>query len=262
MGIKSRLFRLVKRALRPLSDRWVYTARQGLVKGMRLRGGFLFLPSQTVPKEEHLLQQIASSLTGKVVYDIGANVGIITLFFARCVGENGLVVACEPVPSTAARLKENVRLNRLNNVRIYEYAIGDTCGEFEIGFTQEAIGIATLNREVMKRYEGSYRLTLIPVKTITLDELIRQENLPYPHFIKIDVEGFEYQVLKGASTVLSEAHPQIFLEIHGANRENYHANVYRLYDLLEQYGYNIQTDEGVPITRERLPEVRGLWYCV
>lgn len=143
--------RVLKAVLKPLSERWVYTARSGLAKGMRIKGGFLFLP-KPMPKEAPLLEVIAPSLTGKVVYDIGANIGVTTLFFARCVGESGLVVAFEPVPPTAKRLRENVRINRLTNVRIYEVALGDSEGQAEIGYTEEASGIATLRRDIAQGY--------------------------------------------------------------------------------------------------------------
>ncbi len=159
------LKRLVKRAikwvLRPLSDRWVYTVRSGLVKGMKLRGGFAFLPRRAVPKEERFLLSIAESMHGWVVYDIGANVGITTLFFARCVGQEGLVTAFEPVPLTAQRLRENVRINRLHNVRIYEVALGDRDMQGEIYFMPEASGAATLRPDIAQRYrQEEYQMGL------------------------------------------------------------------------------------------------------
>lgn len=122
MGRATQLVKsIIKTALRPISDRWVYTARSGLAKGMKLRGGFSFLP-RPMPKEAPTLFKIADSLRGGVVYDIGANLGITTLFFARCVGENGSVIAFEPVAPIAERLKENLRLNQVRNVRLYEVA--------------------------------------------------------------------------------------------------------------------------------------------
>lgn len=240
-----------KSALKPLSDRWVYTARSGLAKGMRLRGGFQFLPKPT-PKESVLLEAIAPTLAGKVIYDIGANIGITTLFFARWAGAEGVVVAFEPVPPTAKRLKENLRINRLQNVRVYELALGNTTGQAEICYATDASGIATLRRDIAQGYRSEFRLQTFTVETVPLDVLVEREQLPLPHFLKIDVEGFEYQVLQGAQRLIEHARPALFLELHGVSVEERAITWRQIHELLSHYGYAITAVNGVAITAENL----------
>lgn len=252
--------RAIKAMLKPLSDRWVYTARSGLAKGMRIKGGFLFLP-KPLPKEATLLEEIAPELRGKVVYDIGANVGLTTLFFARCVGQEGLVIAFEPVSDVAWRLRENVRINRLRNVRIYEVALGDQETQSAIHFTPEASGIATFRHDMAQQYHREYRLQACLVEVVRLDTIVRRESLPLPHFIKIDVEGFEYQVLQGAQGVIEQSHPQIFLELHGSSVEDCRQMWGTIYRFLSEHGYSIISPAKNPITEANLLEEGNLWYC-
>lgn len=252
--------RVIKRILRPLSDRWVYTARSGLAKGMKLRGGFAFL-RRPVPKEETILLQIADSLQGRVVYDIGANVGLTTLFFARCVGDEGLVVAFEPVPAMAQRLRENVRLNRLSNVRIYEVALGDQDTHAEIHFTPDASGISTLRPDIAQRYTSDFTMRTLPVQVARLDTLVEREALPPPFLLKIDVEGFEYAVLQGAQRVIEQHHPQIFLELHATSLEDKRRIYQNVYDFINSYKYEIISSKGDTVNESNLLEVPNLWWC-
>lgn len=251
---------LAKSALKPLSDRWVYTMRGGLAKGMRLKGGFLFLPKPT-PKEAPLLEAIAPHLRGKVVYDIGANIGITTLFFAKHVGEEGLVVAFEPVPPTAQRLQENVRINRLQNVRIYAVALGNVAGQAEICYAEDASGIATLRKDMAQGYQREYQMQTFTVEVVPLDALVEREHLPAPDFIKIDVEGFEYQVLQGARALIERARPSLFMELHGASHEERAETWKQIYEFLTARGYHIETVDGVSITPQNLLSHGNLWYC-
>ncbi|GIV05871.1 MAG: hypothetical protein KatS3mg016_1446 [Fimbriimonadales bacterium] len=250
----------LKQMLSPLSSRWVYTARSGLAKGMRIKGGFLFLP-KPIPKESAVLEAIAPSLTGKVVYDIGANIGITTLFFARAVGEQGLVVAFEPVPPTAQRLRDNVQINRLDNVRVYELALGDEEAQAEISYAAEASGIATLRQDLTLHYQKNYYMQSFQIEVVPLDVLLKREQLPLPDFIKMDVEGFEWQVLRGAQKILKEAHPQLFLELHGASREERYQTWLQIYQYLTQLGYAIVSVNQQPITPNNLLDEGNLWFC-
>lgn len=258
--VKRWLKAVLKSALKPLSDRWVYTARGGLAKGMRLKGGFQFLP-KPAPKESALLEAIAPTLAGKVTYDIGANIGITTLFFARWAGTAGTVVAFEPVPPTAKRLKENLRINRLQNVRVYELALGNSEGHAEICYAPEASGIATLRKDMAQGYQKEYRMQTFSVEVVPLDVLVEREQLPLPNFVKIDVEGFEYQVLQGAQRLIEHARPAMFLELHGASAEERARTWRQIHDLLSHYGYAITAVNGVAITAENLLNHGNLWYC-
>lgn len=188
---------LIKRVLRPLSSRWIYTARRGLTKGMRRRGGFDFLPWRKPFKEEELLYFLAPQMQGKVVFDIGANIGLVTLFFARHVGNEGRVVAFEPIPYLYKWLCEHVRLNQLKNVTCLQIALGAEKEQKQIYYSRDRLGIGTLDPQIADRYKGKLTTESTQVAVMPLDECIYEYHLPEPNLIKIDVEGFEFQVLQG-----------------------------------------------------------------
>ena len=122
---------------------------------------------------------------------------------AVLVGSRGRVYSFEPLPENLIYLKEHLRLNGIGNVMVVEAAVADRCG------------FATF-QEGDNRFGG--RLCQhgdLRVKIISLDELIAQCELPVPDYLKIDVEGAEFLVLKGAEAIIGEQHPTIFLSLHG-----------------------------------------------
>src|SRR5215471_18032929 len=97
-------------------DGLTYTCRHGLIKGLRRRGGLGFLPgfiASSETAETRLFQSL--TLKDKVVYDVGAFVGLLTLFFARKAKQ---VIAYEPNPPSHARAAENIALNGFTNVEL------------------------------------------------------------------------------------------------------------------------------------------------
>ena len=253
--------RLIKHLLRPLSDRWVYTVRSGPARGMRVRGGFLFLPKPP-PKEMSLLEHVAQYLPGKVAYDVGANIGLVTLFLARCVGEKGLVVAFEPTPPNADRLMENVRLNKLQNVRVYQKALGNAETVTTIVYNPDSIGIATLREDLAQRYRKQYALQEFQVEVVPLDTLVERESLPLPDFLKIDIEGYEHPMLQGAQRTIQKARPMIFVELHGSSPEDWRRNLEAVYTFLDEAEYRIFAADRTPIGMENLHQHGNRWLAI
>lgn len=137
-----------------------------------------------------------------IVYDIGAHVGFYTLLASELVGVNGFVVAFEPFPQNFSHLKNHVEINNCTNVMINEAAVSNSVG---VSMFKEGTGT----------YTG--RLTHngeIPVKTFSLDEFVRKHPHLMPNCLKIDVEGAEFSVLKGASNLIKKSKPKIFLATH------------------------------------------------
>ncbi len=145
---------------------------------------------------------------GTTAIDVGANLGIHTAVISQCVGEQGQVVAYEPVERIFQRLKNNVQMNGLVNVSCIHMGIGDTHGT--IGFDDQEgdfnIGKARIQTSAQ---------TTIPLTTIDT------EAPKYPSrvsLIKIDVEGFERHVLRGAINTLQQHQPVVVCEF---NPESY-----------------------------------------
>ncbi len=145
---------------------------------------------------------------GDVFFDVGANVGYYTVLGSRLVGENGLVVAFEPVARNLAHLYNHVALNKLENVSIIPAACSDeiSLAAFSTGPNNAMGHLTDENNEMPGK-----NLMLVP--TVTLDEVAERLGV-VPDVLKIDVEGAELSVLRGASSKILPAKPKIFLSLH------------------------------------------------
>ncbi len=145
---------------------------------------------------DHLLEP------GGSVVDVGTNHGVTAALFAKWVGPTGRVIAIDGLSKNVATARENAELNRVSNIRFVHSAIGSRNGSVE--FMDQP------NGGVLTRSGGSRRSVTVPLRT--LDDLLGDERVS---FLKIDVEGHEIEVLKGAAKVLESA-PNLDLEIHCA----------------------------------------------
>jgi FkbM family methyltransferase len=155
----------------------------------------LFLEGERFVAERQLLLGLVDE--GDTVVDVGANIGYLALLFASAVGPRGSVICVEPEPDNLAELHRHVALNRLPNVEVIPAAAGPERGS------------ATLVRGVNATVEGGAPGDL-PVEVRALDDLVSRRV----DFLKIDVEGFEDQVLRGASRILDADRPKLFVEVH------------------------------------------------
>ena len=150
-------------------------------------------------------------LLGMTVYDIGANIGYISLIFAKQVGVQGSVLAFEPLPNNFQRLTENITLNELNSyVSAFQAAIVDVSGATSFFVHKSgAMGKAqgSLGRE--EQY-----LSQIEVKATALDDFIFSQGHPRPDLIKMDIEGGEVLAIKGMHRTLNEIKQIMLVEIH------------------------------------------------
>ena len=140
---------------------------------------------------------------GDVVYDIGANAGSYTILSAVLVGSSGRVFAFEPVPENVRYLREHVRLNAFTHVEILEAAVSDLNGTVHFEANPD---------RVLGRISPD---GLLVVKSVVLDELLKNGELLPPNCLKIDVEGGEAGVLRGAREILKKIRPVVFVATHG-----------------------------------------------
>ena len=168
----------------------------------------------------HLLSGISS---GAVVWDVGANVGTYTCLMASVAGESGKVYAFEPNPIACQQLRKHCLMNAAMNVEVFELALGDQVSRMdfavETGFTP---GGHVIQKETLA--DGGEVFT---VSLVTGDSMVTQGRSEIPDVIKVDVEGYELEVLKGMRSTL--AHPQcktVICEVHfGALAQRGHAFV-------------------------------------
>lgn len=140
---------------------------------------------------------------GWVCFDVGANVGAVSLALAEFVGGEGKVYAFEPGPPNLLRLRNNIELNPelLDRVRILPVGVGETPGELWWAEERGNPGNALLCDQ------GTH-----PIKVITLDDFVSEQGIERADFIKIDVEGMELQVMRGAAGALRRFRPVLYFE--------------------------------------------------
>ncbi len=147
---------------------------------------------------------------GAVAVDVGANVGWHTLLMSRLVGDGGLVLAAEPNPSIVRCLQSNLRLNRIGNVTVLPVAIAAASGVAE--FWAPAASETASGDGHLVSGGGPDGAVRVQVETRTLDAILHEAGASRLDFIKIDVEGFEWQVLQGALDSLERFRPQVYFE--------------------------------------------------
>jgi len=192
-------------------------------------GRTAFYTGDLDPKITWICAQIAKE--GDTVIDIGAHIGIVTLWLSSLAGKSGKVLAFEPNPELIKLLKETMEYNLISNVTIHPIALGAMRSSLELRVPKFYTGAASLirNRELID-------CDVFNVPVYTLSEIVTQENIKSIRLIKMDVEGYEADVLRGGREVLENIKPEAI--IFEAN-DVYTGLVRDLptFKLLSEYGY-------------------------
>jgi FkbM family methyltransferase len=200
--------------------------------------------------EPPLTEYLATlNLAGWTCMDIGANVGAISLLLAKLCGPDGRVFAFEPGPPNVARLRSNLALNPPleSRTEVVAQGMGQLPGILWWAEERDNPGNAVLGPE------GSHR---IPVNTI--DNFVRDRKLKAIDFIKIDVEGMEFDVMQGGKETLSHFRPMLYFETLARYGGAHAGNNFRLMEtfLTDACGYHLftisQGGELEPVTGNNL----------
>ena len=193
---------------------------------------------------------------GDVVIDIGANIGYYTLMEARAVGKKGRVYAIEPVQENIKLLRDNVALNNFFNVEIFEIAIGNENKLSNILLSKKKNWCAiedSYNKENFKNITEK-----APVTMITLDSFVQGKRLP--SLIRMDVEGYETQIIKGMQGILNGHYPlKVFMELHSSVLADKGISILRIF---ENNGFRIKYffRERPPLMLNKNSLIRTLYY--
>ncbi|MEW6675515.1 MAG: FkbM family methyltransferase [Nitrospirota bacterium] len=173
--------------------------------------GELRLLEYVIQGETSSLERLISVVQpGDVIWDIGASIGLYTILMAKTVGEKGHVIAFEPGSQSFDRLQDNLRLNGLSNVRSFRKALGERNEKVKF-YAGEDGKWCSLISPPANRTDISSQV----IEVVRGDDFQEVENLPLPQVIKIDVEGYEFSVLKGLKNTLSQPSCElILLEVH------------------------------------------------
>jgi len=188
--------------------------------------------------QDSVWEMVSSHLPPSGVFvDVGAHIGIFSLRAAKQMGAQGQVIAVEPNPRTAQRLRDNVEASGWTNIRVEEVACGASLGKatlFAGGLDNS--GVASLAESNAVMNGGTGRISY-EVDIVTLDHLVKGTALTRLDAIKIDTEGAETQILRGAAETLRRFRPAIVLETNGQQLENMNSSIEELEALLSSYGY-------------------------
>jgi FkbM family methyltransferase len=142
---------------------------------------------------------------GMTVVDIGSNIGYYALLEARLVGAGGKVIAIEPVPQNAAQLRKNVQANSGANIEIHELAIGERNGAQVIYLSSKSNHHSLL---------PTPSAPTVMVMVSTLDYFVSSTRLQSVELIRMDLEGYETEILSGMKYTLERYGPRLLVELH------------------------------------------------
>jgi FkbM family methyltransferase len=176
---------------------------------------------------------------GDIVVDIGAHMGRYTIISSKRVGTKGKVVAIEAHPGNFEMLNRNIKLNQLTNVIPLNYAVYSKETKIKLYLPEEESGYTIYNTIMFNRAGTEDKF--VDVNAQTVDYLlqlnqIREEEV---NWIKIDVEGAEFEVLKGATNILSKSkNIALLIEIHGSD------NYIPILNFLSLYNFKIEFEKS------------------
>ena len=152
---------------------------------------------------------------GDIVVDIGAHIGLYTIIGAKRVGEQGKVVAIEADPENFEMLNRNIKLNQLTNVIPLNYAVYSKETKIKLYVPGEESGYTIYNTIISDRARNEEKF--VEVNANTLDYILQSRGIreEQVNWIKIDVEGAEFEALRGATNVLSKSKDiALLIEVH------------------------------------------------
>ena len=187
---------------------------------------------------------------GDIVIDVGAYVGWYSLLSGKLVGQKGKVYAFEPSPTYLKRFIDNIKLNNLRNIKTFNLAVSNK--NSNVSFYQAGSG-SSIIKQAAELHIGK-KIKQIQVKSITLNTFVAKEKISRINLIKIDVEGWELQVLKGASNILKKKNaPTLMVEvIDGQWKKWIPSTADALFIYLKSFGYvpYIFTKTGLKIYKK------------
>jgi FkbM family methyltransferase len=210
-------FHKLARAVLPSGTRVTTRVREGQGTGLLLSLDPRYeAPYAAGLHEGGLLDCLAAHLAqGDVLYDVGGHIGFISMVGARLVGPKGSVFAFEADPQNIARILTHIQLNSLPQIEVVPNAVWSECKA--LSFRRATVFSSRITGSVANEIESAgagVHDALITVEAVTLDRFALG-NRP-PTVVKIDVEGAEEEVLKGAETMFRVSKPVLICEIHHA----------------------------------------------
>ncbi len=208
-------------------------AREVVRRGLRL----CLDPSHVVDhflywdlKEKSIERAVEEARKAHVILDIGANIGAVSLQFAKA-HPGARILSFEPHPLSFKRARQNIGLNKVENIELLPLGLGekkDTVRLYEVNSNNPG-----MNRIIPGEQSAPFQ----EIQIEELDALLEARGINSVDFIKLDVEGYEHSVLKGGSALLQHCHPVLFIELDDNNLRIHQSSARMLLEFLQTCGY-------------------------
>ena len=178
---------------------------------------------------------------GDTVIDIGANIGYFSLLASSLVTKSGMVISLEPESSNFSYLLRNIKLNNLTNITAYNIAAGETQKEVTLYIDPLNDGGHSLNGISPESIDliGTGTFATSRVQMNTLDSLLASEKITAIKIIKMDTEGWEFNAIQGATSVIKRFSPPIILaEVNRSGLRRAGASEKYLRQIMAELGYS------------------------
>ena len=173
---------------------------------------------------------------GYTFWDIGAHFGFFSLFAAKIIGPNGRIFSFEPAPDVFKLLSKTIQ--KIDSIKAVQCGVGntDTVATFTAQGDASSGSFIDEVTKINVFYQPNIPIQPVEVNIWKVDTLVEQLD-SHPHFIKIDVEGFEVEVLKGAGILLSTSRPILIIEVHPPQIQLSGSSEDILFEILKKHDY-------------------------
>jgi FkbM family methyltransferase len=215
------------------SIKYLLWANEDIGKRMILQGGY---------EQSELLAFKKLIRNGDICIDVGGNVGIFSLNFAKCCGAHGHVYVIEPMKKNQLVIELAAEINGLKNVSIFPYALSDRDGEVVLEVPSVDGAYAFIKPSQDSSSSGQLSVRCLPLSQFVQEQAIRQLDI-----LKIDVEGAEKLVLDGGKEILSDGSRKprvVMVELVDEFLGRYGATVSSVLSMMSELGYEPYYAQG------------------
>jgi len=185
--------------------------------------------------------------SGMVCVEVGANIGYYALLESKLVGESGKVICIEPSPINFQYLTKNIKLQNLKNLEVHNLACGEKDGIIKFLVSNHSNWSRVMNKNEKIETDDLTKIIDIPIKK--LDTFLKEKNELKIDLIRMDIEGYEFNAMKGMIETIEKHSPMLVIEFH-----NELLGVNKTKDLLNQLknknyviDYVVDRDLDVPL---------------
>jgi len=199
---------------------------------------FKYFPSTYEAENFEFLAQ--SCKPGAVIIDIGAHIGLFSVIASQVTGKGGKVYAFEPAPSTYELLQKTLAINHTDPViETFQKAVGRETGKITFFISDDKAD----NSNSLVDYKDDRRLHGIDIDVISIDAFVKEKKINRLDFIKIDVEGAEYDTLRGAVETMNDLKPVCIVAIHPEPIKAKGDRLEDIYDFIVSRQYRIMLNK-------------------